>query len=206
MSLRPRQQPQERLSASVGHGELPNLAALFRRSVDIAGTGKRKADGELAATRLGKPVTDRWANERFRQVMLLIRQFRMEWPNEALLSADDTEFIRSAIDVALSTAVHEGHVGDIYDLNSTTWAIWMVQHVRAVRLGGWTAESEVVRSLLSFENLYAWLAEQAKRGEQFDVKDVEYERHRCVVTSYHSSIWSCRQSRPNSIVQVEKRS
>ena len=176
MSLRPLQQPRERLSTSVGYEELPNLAALFHKSVDIAGTGKRKADGELAATRLGKPVTDRWANERFRQVMLLIRQFRMEWPNKALLSADDTEFIRSAIDVALSTAVHEGHVGDIYDLNSTTWAIWMVQHVRAVRLGGWTAESEGVRDLLSFENLYAWLAEQAKRGEQFNVRDVGYER------------------------------
>ena len=176
MSLRPPRQGRERLSAaSVVHGELPNLVALFHQCVDIAGTGKRKVDGELAATRLGKPVTVRWANERFRQVMLLIRQFRMEWPNKALLSADDTEFIRSAMDVALSTAVHEGHTGDIYDLNCTTWAIWMVQHVRAVRLGKWTAESEGVRDLLSFENLYAWLAEQAKRGDQFNVRDVGYE-------------------------------
>ena len=58
-------------------------------------------------------MTSKWANERFRQVMLLVRQFRIEWPNQTLLTADDTEFIRSAIDIALSTAAHEGHTGDI---------------------------------------------------------------------------------------------
>jgi hypothetical protein len=47
-------------------------------------------------------------------VMLLIRQFRVEWPNQALLTVDDTEFIRSAIDVALTTAGHAAHTGDIY--------------------------------------------------------------------------------------------
>ena len=105
---------------------LPSLAALFHKTVDIAGSGKRKIDGSYAATRLSQAMTSRWANERFRQVMLLVRQFRMEWPNQTLLTADDTEFIRSAVDIALSTAEHEAHTGDIYDLNATTWAIWMV--------------------------------------------------------------------------------
>ena len=82
--------------------------------------------------------------------MLLVRQFRMEWPNQTLLTADDTEFIRSAIDIALSTAGHEGHTGDIYDLNSTTWAIWMVQQVYAVRKEAWTAESEQAQYVLTF--------------------------------------------------------
>ena len=112
-------------------------------------------------------MTSRWANERFRQVMLLIRQFRMEWPNQTLLTADDTEFIRTAIDVALSTAGHEAHTGDIYDLNPTTWAIWMVQYVCAVRRGSWTAESAQAQHMLSFETLYAWLRAQHERGEQF---------------------------------------
>ena len=123
MSTRPAREAVLQRVTIAGEGALPSLAALFHKTVDIAGTGKRKIDGEYAATRLGGAMTSRWANERFRQVMLLIRQFRMEWPNKALLTADDTEFVRSAIDVALTTAAHEGHTGDIYDLNSTTWAI-----------------------------------------------------------------------------------
>ena len=59
-------------------GALPSLAALFHKTVDIAGTGKRKIDDEYAATRLKQAMTSKWANERFRQVMLLVRQFRME--------------------------------------------------------------------------------------------------------------------------------
>ena len=177
MSLRPPRQGRERLSAaSVVHGELPNLVALFHQWVDIAGTGKRKVDGELAETRLGRPATQRWANERFRQVMLLIRQFRIEWPEQTLLTADDTEFVRMAIDIALSTAAREDHVADIYDLNPTTWAIWMVQHAYALRVGSWTVESVEAQRVLSFENLYAWLAEQHARGDSFNVRDVAYER------------------------------
>ena len=141
MSARPRREAALQRVSIAGEGSLPSLAALFHKTVDIAGSGKRKVDGEYAATRLKQTITSKWANERFRQVMLLVRQFRMEWPNQALLTADDTEFIRSAIDVALSTAGHEGHTGDIYDLNSTTWAIWMVQHAYAVRKASWTVES-----------------------------------------------------------------
>ena len=155
---------------------LPSLAALFHKTVDIAGTGKRKIDGSYAASRLKQAMTSKWANERFRQVMLLVRQFRMEWPNQALLTSDDTEFIRSAIDVALSTAGHEGHTGDIYDLNSTTWAIWMVQHVYAVRKGSWTAESEQAQHSLTFENLYDWLETQHARGENFNVTEQATKR------------------------------
>ena len=133
MSVRPRRKTEQQ-AVPIGL-TLPNLAALFHKTVNIAGTGKRKIDGSYAATRLSQAMTSRWANERFRQVMLLIRQFRTEWPGNSLLTADDTEFIRSAVDVALATAGHDAHTGDIYDLNSTTWAIWMVQHVHATRLG-----------------------------------------------------------------------
>ena len=45
----------------------------------------------------------------------------------------------------------------------------MVQHVRAVRLGSWTAESDQSRFVLTFENLYDWLQVQHKRGEEFYV-------------------------------------
>jgi len=154
-----------------GEGALPGLAALFHKTVDIAGTGKRKIDGSYAATRLKQTMTSRWANERFRQVMLLVRQFRMEWPNKSLLTADDTELIRSAVDVALSTAGHEAHTGDIYDLNSTTWAIWMVQYVYAVRKGSWTVESERVQYKLTFENLYDFLETQHARCDNFNVTE-----------------------------------
>ena len=102
MSTRPRREAVLQRVTIAGEGALPSLAALFHKTVDIAGTGKRKIDGEYAATRLGGAMTSRWANERFRQVMLLVRQFRMEWPNKSLLTADDTEFVRSAIDVALT--------------------------------------------------------------------------------------------------------
>ena len=146
---------------------LPSLVALFHKTLSTEGTGKRKADGSYAATRLGQTITSRWGNERFRQVMLLIRQFRMEWPAQTLLTADDTELIRTAIDVALSTAAHEQHTGDIYDLNATTWAIWMVQYVYAVRKGSWTAESAQAQHTLTFETLYEWLKVQHERGEQF---------------------------------------
>ena len=166
MSVRPPKAVLERVPVAVVDA-LPSLALLFHKTVSIAGTWKRKIDGSYAATRLGETMTSRWANERFRQVMLLIRQFRMEWPNQALLTAEDVEFIRTAIDVALSTASHEAHTGDIYDLNPTTWAIWMVQYVFAVRKGSWTAESVQAQRTLTFETLYAWLKTQHERGEQF---------------------------------------
>ena len=165
MAVRPPKAVLERFPVAVD--ALPSLALLFHNAVDIAATKKRKVDGSYAATRLGQTITSKWANERFRQVMLLIRQCRNEWPNQALLTADDTELIRSAIDVALTTATHAAHTGDIYDLNPTTWAIWMVQYVYAVRKGSWTAESAQAQHTLSFETLYAWLRAQHERGEQF---------------------------------------
>ena len=169
MSARPPKAVLERVPAAVD--ALPSLALLFHKTMNIAGTGNCKIDGSYATTRFGQTITSRWANERFRQVMLLIRQFRMEWPGQALLTADDTEFIRSAVDIALSTAAHEGHTADIYDLNSTTWAIWMVQHVYTVRKGSWTSESEQAQHSLAFENLYDWLDTQHARGENFNVTE-----------------------------------
>ena len=179
MSIRPRREAVLQRVPIAGEGALPGLAALFHKTVDIAGTGKRKIDGSYAATRLKQTMTSRWANERFRQVMLLVRQFRMEWPNKSLLTADDTEFIRSAVDVALSTAGHEAHTGDIYDLNSTTWAIWMVQYVYAVRKGSWTVESERVQYKMTFENLYDFLETQHARS---DIELRQYSRNRCPVS------------------------
>ena len=168
MSVRPPKAVLERFPVAVD--ALPSLALLFHKTVlDIAGTGKRKMDGSYAATRLGETMTSRWANERFRQVMLLIRQFRVQWPGQALLTADDVELIRTAMDVALSTAAHEAHTGDIYDLNPTTWAIWMIQYVYSVRKGSWTAESAQAQRTLTFETLYDWLKTQHERGENFYV-------------------------------------
>ena len=135
------------------------------------GTGKRKADGSYADTRLGKALTPRWANERFRQVMMLTREFRNEWPNQSLLSNDDVEFIRMAVDTALAMAEREGHTSDIYDLNPTTWSIWLVQHTIATRAGAWTAESQQQRQKLSFEGLYRWLEVQHARGEARNLYD-----------------------------------
>lgn len=156
---------------------LPPLDALafsklcIHETTPTDGTGKRKADGSYADTRLGKAVTPRWANERFRQVMMLVREFRHEWPNQSLLSNDDVEFIRMSVDTALAMAEREGHVSDIYDLNPTTWSIWLVQHTVATRLGAWTAESPQQRQILSFEGLYRWLEVQHARGESRNLYD-----------------------------------
>ena len=156
---------------------LPALDALTFSKLHIHevtptdGSGKRKVDGSYADTRLGKALTPRWANERFRQVMMLVREFRTEWPNQSLLSNDDVEFIRMAVDTALAMAEREGHVSDIYDLNPTTWSIWLVQHTIATRLGGWTAESPQQRQILSFEGLYRWLEVQHARGETRNLYD-----------------------------------
>ena len=86
--------------------------------MSIDATKKRKVDGTLAATRLGQAATEKWANERFRQVMLLVLEFRKA--RDTLLTNDDVESIRLAVDNALFVATSEGHVGDIYDLNATS--------------------------------------------------------------------------------------
>ena len=65
----------------------------WRRDRRFDATKKRKVDGTLAATRLGSTATERGCNERFRQTMLLVREFRMEWPNKTLLTSDDVESI-----------------------------------------------------------------------------------------------------------------
>ena len=72
---------------------------------------------------------------------------------------------------AATAAEREGHVSDIYDLNPTTWSIWLVQHTIATRLGAWTAESPQQRQILSFEGLYRWLEVQHARGEARNLYD-----------------------------------
>ena len=151
---------------------LPSLAALSLHDVQpTEGTGKRKIDGTYADTRLGQPLTLRWVNERFRQVMMLVRAFRMDWPDQSLLTADDAEFIRVALDTALASAMREGHKSDVYDLNPTTWSIWLVQHVKAVRRGAWTVETAEAQQRLSFELLYGWLDAQHRLGQRWVVRD-----------------------------------
>ena len=147
------------------------LAGLFHRTCSIDGLGKRKVDGTPSETRQGAVVSLGWSNERFRQVMMLIRCFRVEWPNQSLLTADDVSYIKAALDAALASALEEEHVADIYDMNPTVWAIWMTQHVKAVRIGSWTAESTAQQETFSFENLYGFLLEQHGRGERFNVYD-----------------------------------
>ena len=139
--------------------------SLHGEVISTYGTSKRKVDGSYANTRLGQALTPRWANERFRQVMMLVCEFRTEWPTQSLLSNDDVEFIRMAIDTALAMAEREGHTSDIYDLNPTTWSTWLVQHTIATRIGGWTTESLQQQMKLSFQGLYLWLEDQHARGE-----------------------------------------
>ena len=69
-----------------------DLDELLRLNADVdVNTGKRKVDGSRAATRVGNTTTERWANERFRQVMLLVLEFRLRWTNgnASLLTDDD---------------------------------------------------------------------------------------------------------------------
>ena len=80
-------------------------------SVDGINTGKRRIDGSRSDTRLGSATTERWVSERFRQVMLLILEFRRNWPTQSLLSMDDVEAIRTAVDNALYHATSNGHIG-----------------------------------------------------------------------------------------------
>jgi hypothetical protein len=149
-----------------------DLSRLLRpdaADVDV-NTGKRKVDGSRAATRIGATTTERWANERFRQVMLLVLEFRLNWPNMSLLTNDDFEAIRVAIDNALYTATRSGHTGDIYDLNPTVWAIWMVQRAHALKMGSWTVESVGAQTSLTFESLYLWLESRHSLRERKDLR------------------------------------
>ena len=150
--------------------ELDAFVDLYRRSLLIGGTSKRKVDGSLAATRLGKPVTSQWLNERFRQTMLLIRQFRIEW-RPGMLSNDDVEFLRLCLDVALAAAEREKHVGDIYDMNPTVWAIWLVQHVHAIKAGGWTVTSMQDRIMWSVSGMYIFLEAMSERRDLTIIRD-----------------------------------
>ena len=150
--------------------EVALFAGLFHRAASIDGTGKRRADGEYAATRLGKPVTTQWLNERFRQCMLLIRQFRTEWV-PGLLTDDDMQFLRVCLDVGLATAARQQHVGDTYDMNPTVWAIWLVQHVHAIKAGGWTVASLQDQILWSVAGLYTFLEAMSERRDLTVIRD-----------------------------------
>eukprot|EP00966_Prymnesium_polylepis_P001630 37709-Prymnesium_polylepis.1 len=48
-------------------------------------------------------------------------------------------------------------VANIYDLNSTIWAIYFVQWARTQKVGDWTVESAAAQQILSFQALYEWL-------------------------------------------------
>ena len=87
---------------SVAHGALAGLR--LHDTLTTGGTSKQKIDGTLADTRLGKFVTTRWLNERFRQTMLLLREFAVNWSTGTLLSTDDLQYVRVCLDVALAQA------------------------------------------------------------------------------------------------------
>ena len=166
------------------HATLPLLALPIDALADAFGTavsttseaigvntGKRKVDGGLAAARVGQTTTERWANERFRQVMLLVLEFRKEWQNNSLLTADDVESIRIALDGALFVATNSNVVADIYDLNATVWAIWLVQRAHTLKVGAWAVESTEAQERLSFAELYNWLGEMHARHEWHYIRD-----------------------------------
>ena len=134
-------------------------------------TGKRKEDGSLAAARVGTTTTQRWANERFRQVMLLVLEFRKEWPNNSLLTADDVNQISFALDAALLIATSTGVVANIYDLNSTVWAIYLVQRAHTQKVGSWTVESTAAQQRLTFQALYEWLEGRHSLHRRHDLRD-----------------------------------
>ena len=153
---------------------LPSLVALSLHDVQQtqAGTGKRKADGEYASTRLNQPVTLRWARERFRQTMLLLYEFRSNWPFGTIVTNTDLEYMRVALDLVLTRAVQQGHVGSSYDMSPTVWACWMVQHTMSVRTGGvWQVESAPQQHAWSFENLYLFLKTMHARGDRLTIRD-----------------------------------
>jgi hypothetical protein len=145
------------------------LAGLFERAASI--DAKRKIDGEKAASRQGATVSAHWLNERFRQTLLLIREFRHNWNTGWMLSNDDVEFLRVCLDVALGKAAQQGHSGDIYDGNAVLYSIWLVQHLHAVRAGGWTVESLQDQLLWSSAGMYVFLEAMHARGDRYVVRD-----------------------------------
>ena len=147
------------------------LAGLFHRAASIGGTGKKRVSGEYADTRLGKSVTLGWANERFRQTMLLIFEFRTNWGTGNILSNDDVEFVRICLDVALSQAVQQGHTASDYDMSPTVWACWLVQHCLATRSGGWQVESMQQQLRWSFAGMYVFLEAMHARGDRQIIRD-----------------------------------
>ena len=152
----------------LGSVEAVLFSGLFDQAAAIDATKRRKVDGALADTRLGKQVTARWSNERFRQTMMLVLEFRL---HHDILSPDDVEFIRVAVDVALAEAEKASHVGDIYDMNPTTWACWLVQHAYATRTGGWAVTSMQEQIDLSFAGLYTFLQHQHALGLDRHLRD-----------------------------------
>ena len=141
----------------------------FHKTVRI--DAKRKVDGEKAESRQGVTVSTHWLNERFRQTLLLIREFRYNWNTGWMLSNDDVEFLRVCLDVALGQAARQGHSGDIYDGNAVLYSIWLVQHLHAVRAGGWTVESLQDQLLWSTAGMYAFLESMHARGDKYVVRD-----------------------------------
>lgn len=69
--------------------------------------------------------------------MLLILEFRREWPNNSLLADDDVQSIRVAVDNALFVATRDGHVGDIYDVNATTDKLGDLASSESAQSQGW---------------------------------------------------------------------
>ena len=103
--------------------------------------------------------------------MLLVLEFRKEWPNNSLLTADDVDQISFALDAALLIATSTGVVANIYDLNSTVWAIYLVQWAHTQKVGNWTVESTAAQQRLTFQALYEWLEGRHSLHRRHDLRD-----------------------------------
>ena len=148
------------------------LSEFFHRTASIDGTGKRKMDESLAETRLGKKTTLKWARERLRQTMLLIREFRVNWGPGALTD-DDMSYVRMCLDSALDQAIKLGHTGNIYDMSPTVWCCWLVQHVFASRSGCWEVESVQQQLRWCISGMYVFLEAIHARGDRITLRDQE---------------------------------
>ncbi|MGZ0214134.1 MAG: hypothetical protein ACKVI4_16780, partial [Actinomycetales bacterium] len=104
-------------------------------------------------------------------MMMLIREFRLNWGFGNIVTNDDMEFIRVCMDVALSEAIRLGHTSTIYDMSPTVWAMWMVQNVLATRTGGWQVQSRQQQLRWCLAGMYAFLEAMHARGDRLTLRD-----------------------------------
>ena len=113
MSTNPRRAVLQRVPID---GALPSLVALFHKTVDIAGTGKRKIDGSYAATRLKQTMTSKWAND---TVTLHIYKNPVASNGEgwAVATAPQPDRYKHIVDVQKEAVAREGGLRQVFPPN-----------------------------------------------------------------------------------------